>query len=123
MPRGSSTSAEAYIDSRQDQKSSSGTVVARTSTRPRRFRWKACECPLTSPGTSNRPGRRTTSLRSPAPDASTMPTIWSPSSSTAAPARTLAAGLEHEIGDEQAAGHGSMGRSRPRSRAVSRASA
>ena len=35
----------------------------------------------------------------------------------------LAAGLEHEIGDEQAAGHGSMGRSRPRSRAVSRASA
>ncbi len=33
-----------------------------------------------------------------------------------------AAGLEHEIGDEQRAGHGSIGRSRPRSRAVSRAS-
>ena len=30
--------------------------------------------------------------------------------------------LEHEIGDEQRAAHGSMGRSRPRSRAVSRAS-
>ncbi len=45
-----------------------------------------------------------------------------PSSSTATPARTVAARLEHEIGDEQRAAHGSIGRSRPRSRAVSRAS-
>ena len=34
-----------------------------------------------------------------------------------------AAGLQHEIGDEQRAAHGSIGRSRPRSCAVSRASA
>ncbi len=33
-----------------------------------------------------------------------------------------AAGLEHEVGDEQRPRHGSIGRSRPRSRAVSRAS-
>ena len=33
-----------------------------------------------------------------------------------------AAGLEHEVGNEQRAGHDSMGRSMPRSRAVVRAS-
>ena len=96
---------------------------SRTSTRPRRCRWKACECPLTRPGTSRRPGRRTTSARSPAPgrvDDRRDPPVCELDRQARAHG---AAGLEHEIGNEQRAGHGSMGRSRPRSRAVSRASA
>ena len=49
--------------------------------------------------------------------------IRPPSSSTATPARTPPPGSSTRSGTQQRAAHGSIGRSRPRSRAVSRASA
>ena len=63
-----------------------------------------------------------TSARSPAAAASTIAEIL-PVGELDGQARAHgAAGLEHEVGNEQRARHDSMGRSMPRSRAVVRAS-
>ena len=84
---------------------------------------RRASAPFTRPGTSSRPGQPD--------DVAPLPRAR-PQATTAAifAVRQLdrdagahaRAGLEHQVGDEQHAAHGSIGRSRPRSRAVSRAS-
>ena len=82
-------------------------------------RWKACECPLTRPGTSRRRGRRTTSSRSPASAASSEPRD-APADELDRDARAHARRRARARARGRAAcGHGSIGRSSPRSRAVS----
>ena len=110
-----------YIDSRQDQKSSSGALGSRTSTRPRqaavgRHGSDRSRGPVRASGRAGARRRR----RSPAPAAGTSPAIFAPSSSTAMPARTTPPGASTRSGTSSVrvtAASAGRGRARAPSRA------